>query len=160
MHFAIIESETQVPSLNPPSYPCIAKFSYSKVSQRSCLDSLSSHPDSHFFSSTYLNLASFFSRRLKLLSSQPRVHMFPNLMALSLSPLTQTLNRIACFSLKHWTGSPPALLSALSQSALLVPPRLQTETLGILYLLFSSFSTLFWWSHKTWLRHHGFQCLL
>ena len=65
MHFAIIESETQVPSLNPPSYPCIAKFSYSKVSQRSCLDSLSSHPDSHFFSSTYLNLASFFSRRLK-----------------------------------------------------------------------------------------------
>lgn len=144
MHFAIIESETQVPSLNPPSYPCIAKFSYSKVSQRSCLDSLSSHPDSHFFSSTYLNLASFFSRRLKLLSSQPRVHMFPNLMALSLSPLTQTLNRIARFSLKHWTGSPPALLSALSQSALLVPPRLQTETLGILYLLFSSFSTLFW----------------
>lgn len=69
--------------------------------------------------------------------------MFPNLMALSLSPLTQTLNRITRFSLKHWTGSPPTLLSALSQSALLVPPQLQIETLGILYLLSSSFYTLF-----------------
>ena len=59
MHFIIIESKTKVPSLNLASYPCIAHFStilYSEVSQRSCSDSLSSHPHSNFFSLHILEL--------------------------------------------------------------------------------------------------------